>query len=165
MRGRLGSMGNMSSFERVSVLEDEHENSRSFSQGTLGILTLYPVPSESFAIFLLCPWESGERDENTFTFISVSRWIRQQPSSHQEKWFCAAFFFFFPHIVLWWSCSGQRAEQYKRECVYRAVSEPFKAAGSLVVTAVQNVEWECDVVPLTPRQSWRVQRRSATTNN
>lgn len=47
MRGRLGSMGSISSFERVSVLEGEYENSQSFAQGTLGILTFYPVAFKS----------------------------------------------------------------------------------------------------------------------
>ena len=35
MRGRLGSMGSLSSFERVSFLDNKHENSQSFGHGIM----------------------------------------------------------------------------------------------------------------------------------
>lgn len=133
MRGRLGSM---SSFERVSVLEDEHENSQSFSRGTLRLLTLTPWHLKACYIPTVSSGK-GQVDKNTFTFISVSRWICQQSSSHEEKRFCAAFF---PTQFYDEACTDKKAEQYKKERVYRAASEPFKVVGSLVVTAVQNVE-------------------------
>uniref|UniRef100_A0A3Q4BVR6 Rab-GAP TBC domain-containing protein n=1 Tax=Mola mola TaxID=94237 RepID=A0A3Q4BVR6_MOLML len=47
MRGRLGSMGSISSFERVSVIVGEHENSQIRTRGTLGLFTFYPVNCKS----------------------------------------------------------------------------------------------------------------------
>lgn len=75
MRGRLGSMGSMSSFERVSVLEDEHENSQSFSRGTLRLLTLTPWHLKACYIPTVSSGK-GQVDKNTFTFNSPLRMRR-----------------------------------------------------------------------------------------
>lgn len=73
MRGRLGSMGSISSFERVGILEGEHENSHNFTRGTLVILTFYPVAFKS-RLFHLCPQERASVIGMCFHFISVSSW-------------------------------------------------------------------------------------------
>ena len=109
MRGRLGSMGSLSSFERVSDLEGEHENSQNFAPGTLGILTFNPVAQWSFS-------QNNKWDSHAFTLINVT-W-RHYSALH------------YSHKVSWCSCFGLKSEEYSRECVYRAVREPFGVVGS-----------------------------------
>lgn len=82
MRGRLGSMGSISSFERVSVLEGEDENSQNFTtRGTLGILTSYPAAfksmsccSSALSAMLLLSSVSGVLEANVSTALSLLTW-------------------------------------------------------------------------------------------
>lgn len=72
MRGRLGSMGSISSFERVSVLEGEHENSQHFTQGSPGILTFTQRLLEACYIAALSS-EKDKYDKHALTFVSYWR--------------------------------------------------------------------------------------------